>query len=42
VAEQNISYVLRQRCMIEFCVKLGKVVKKLRDVTDTYGLEAMS
>jgi hypothetical protein len=44
VAEQNdISCVLRKRCAIEFCVKLGKSGEGMLEMSQTaYGAEAMN
>jgi hypothetical protein len=44
MAEQNdISYVLKQRCVIEFCVKLGESGEDtLQKLENAYGTEAMS
>jgi hypothetical protein len=43
VAEQNnISYVLRQKCVMEFRVKLGKSGEEtLEMLQNAYGTEAM-
>jgi hypothetical protein len=41
ISSMNISYILRQRFTIEFCVKLGKMGEKLLDMLQSmYGTEA--
>jgi hypothetical protein len=44
MAEQNgISYVLSQRCVIEFCAKLGKSGEEtLQILENAYGTEVIS
>jgi hypothetical protein len=39
--KNDISYILRQRFTIEFCVKLGKMGEKMLDILQSmYGTEA--